>query len=1182
MKAKIGNKQAFQIQKITKKPRQTTTTRENEFFAKIITFVAFLSNIARSCLLHYHPPFPSPYDTLSSLSAVPLNPALPLQLDITRPGFPTTSPCPFDTYLNITTCLCLPCHSSCQGCFGPTVAECKHCKAGFKWNSGSYVGIERCWEDGCGSALGGFGGKYLDRHTGTCKSCSPITGLSECSGSLEYDALSCQVGYTLNNGRCLAPCTGTGKWFDPLYYVCRNCDASCGVGGSCNGPTSSDCTACGTQSGQTGYLDNGRCHFGFGTSCTSSQFYDSFKTSCEPCDASCSTCIYNKFYCLSCPAGKALLQENKKCYDICPEGTKKIGNICQKKPVVDCAFYDGSDICQECKDNKVLSLDKTKCLEYSEGKFWVDNNGVQFQCDLDCPVSCVNGFKNGCLGCGGYLDASSTCLPKCPGTHYHSHVDKKCKPCHASCESCFADNRFSCLSCPAGQQLYNDGSCGTACLSTQFADSAYNGCRNCDAACSTCKTEGPDGCIQCSGGGVLTPYGYCTPSCPSNFFVYSIEVGCSRCHHACQECLAANGHLNGHCLSCKVGFLEHIISSTLDPAGSGKWIDPTKKYCHPETSCGNGFFRFNSTTCVDHSLENCQFAKSKTECYKCKPGYVVRHDGTCSKWCDNRSFPLRNHTTCHTDRLLGCGANCLECTAGHPRSCYKCEDTYYLQSDNTCASTIPQGYWAPNPTPPLRIAPCHASCGSCVDMSTSGCLSCMHRPLYALLRGAGQLFGECRSPCPEGTSDLGAGVCEQCHSTCRRCTAKLDSTACSGCFSPKVLTPALKCEDSCPDRYYVAAGSVCKLCHSSCKKCFGSASTNCMACFGTNKLITDKGTCAVACPLVAYYESSGSCFPCHSTCETCSSTSPDGCLSCYPGDLLNTDGTCKPTCAQGSFQNSDKTCATCAQNCQTCTTSREEDCISCFTGLKMLPKRACTFNCTVYFYEFDQLTCRDCHNTCFGCSGPGANQCTSCDPGVLYNRYTRTCSCPEGTYYKDHRCMDCHQSCKTCSGPSEIQCIACKDTNILLLDGSCKATCPEKQFVLNGKCQKCHESCQSCRGPGEYDCTGCLTLYHILGKSGNCVDCRVPDNFLLECSYVKEISLYENKKDKDLFSSNTLEVVLEDQLRFNNFLKGLSSTELQKYLRVRPFSFFISFSFMNFFCLKINENLELCYFCFKY
>lgn len=543
----------------------------------LIQFLALNQNIF-SCFLKYHPPFPIAYSGMDSLTSFPLQPSLPVQATKQYPNFPTTLPCPSSTFMNLTTCLCLPCHDSCDGCSGPTSRDCMKCKFPFKFRDGSFHGLGSCWEGNCGDLTYGTNGKYLDRSGGICKNCLSSAGVKECLGPEKDDAIECESGFQKFKGRCIQDCTGINKFLDrENFFRCENCHSSCQ---ECYGKEISDCKKCDPSSQ---ILMFGRCYTNPGGECSSDQYFNALEEKCKSCDPNCLTCNYYSQNCITCHPSKFIFQN--RCFDACPLGTFPNGSEC-KKGIENCLKFDGSK-CTKCQKNMVLKKNSLKCLQKSEGKYFVNMNNKQAECDPICQTSCVNGYKNGCDECTVYKN-NGICS-SCPPEKYHSHVDKQCRNCHSTCLTCFQSTEFSCLTCPPGKILYNDNSCGDPCPVKTFAESKYSGCNDCHESCLSCKNGNFDSCLTCPSGSILLEGNRCVLGCQAGWFLYNELIGCVRCYSTCQDCKPETGNIKGNCLTCKFNFLEHIVTEKFDQI-SQKFFDPEKKFCFDEPNCASGYF----------------------------------------------------------------------------------------------------------------------------------------------------------------------------------------------------------------------------------------------------------------------------------------------------------------------------------------------------------------------------------------------------------------------------------------------------------------------------------------------------------------------------------------------------------------------------------------------------------------
>jgi hypothetical protein len=105
------------------------------------------------------------------------------------------------------------------------------------------------------------------------------------------------------NGECRSSSTcPTGQYVVQLSpLICGACHTSCLT---CYGGSSSQCVTCPQTGGYT--FQNGYCI----SSCTSSQFYSTTLSQCQPCSLPCVTCVTSSTYCTSCNSTAYLTSSN--------------------------------------------------------------------------------------------------------------------------------------------------------------------------------------------------------------------------------------------------------------------------------------------------------------------------------------------------------------------------------------------------------------------------------------------------------------------------------------------------------------------------------------------------------------------------------------------------------------------------------------------------------------------------------------------------------------------------------------------------------------------------------------------------------------------------------------------------------------------------------------------------------
>lgn len=201
--------------------------------------------------------------------------------------------------------------------------------------------------------------------------------------------------------------------------------------------------------------------------------------------------------------------------------------------------------------------------------------------------------------------------------------------------------------------------------------------------------------------------------------------------------------------------------------------------------------------------------------------------------------------------------------------------------------------------------------------------------------------------------------------------------------------------------------------------------------------------------------------------------------------------------------------------------------------------------------------CERCHESCRGCSGPNENQCIYCNPGVTFDPLTGTCKCTiVGQSMVNGYCESCHNTCLGCSGPLPIDCTSCTAPQALSpLDNTCSESCPLRNYNELGICVDCHESCLKCSGTTANHCLHCLYYDSFLNEDLKCIPCDTEEALTLDqCRYVKKLNLKEEKTAPNIYSSNTVEVYFERQSEHAQFLKTLTDSSINSYLKVNSFT----------------------------
>jgi hypothetical protein len=78
-----------------------------------------------------------------------------------------------------------------------------------------------------------------------------------------------------------------------------------------------------------------------------------------------------------------------------------------------------------------------------------------------------------------------------------------------------------------------------------------------------------------------------------------------------------------------------------------------------------------------------------------------------------------------------------------------------------------------------------------------------------------------------------------------------------------------------------------------------------------------------------------------------------------------------------------------------------------------------------------------------------------------------------------------------------------------------------------------------------------MSYYAFLSPEGNCLSCLEESYQSLEnCKFLTTLSLRKEEVDKDVYSSNTLELFMENQANFVPFLETLTPAKIPEYLEI--------------------------------
>jgi hypothetical protein len=986
---------------------------------------------------------------------------------------------------------CVPCTSPCSVCTAVGDDQCTDCDKGYTLSDGHCVDCVSFYYD-------------FDEFDNP-------NGPSQCSSDCECDNTR-RCG---PDGVCQNCVTLAQEWPD-LYDIndCPPCNPDCLT---CNGPLSTNCTAC--QNGEYLGSDGG----------------------CYACDDTCLTCDGpGSDECSSCNNGTFL--QNGECI-VPPPPPIPCDSTC-----LECDGPTNYN-CTKCGDDFELTDDgecvPLDCVTWDYNFDELTSGLGPHRCDDDCECDGTRRCSPDKY-CAECLDLVSL---------YPNLYDlKDCPPCDASCQTCFGPDADSCNSCSNGNYL-----------------TSSNSCNQCDDNCALCSGTATN-CTGCQSDLVLNDDNECVIPC---------DPTCLTCSGPAQdECLTCTDDKtleNGTCIVTQVCVkLNYTHDESTNILGPSRCINDcdcdSSRRCSPEGYCRecmylavlypNNYDMADCPPCDDTCL-TCQ-GPSANDCTMCPDGSVLVGgkcepcDSTC-KTCND--VDAQHCTACPDDKVLSSGAcvdppivcdkTCLDCDGPNPWECTDCPDNLvfnegyceqqncvswnytYTEVDGRCDTDCdcdgarrcsPDKYCQecddlafefPSIYPPSDCPACDKSCETCDGPTDTDCTSCDNG--FALVNGAcvpcdtscatcsGTTDNDCTS-CPQGFI-LDGGKCvvppPVCDPTCWTCSGT----------GPNDCT-------SCPQGYQLEWDSSCQLIENCVKWGYShDESTNPL---GPNKCYNDcdcdgtrrcspTGLCRECADLANAYPSQyniADCPVCDKSCLTCDGPSDSDCTACADSFVL-IDGSCS-IC--------DSPCLTCSNDTDSCT--------SCEDG-----------------YVLNGTSCVEppieCDVTCLECDGPASNQCTACpDDKVLqsgscvpvdcvafdyvYNENdsplgpnrcnddcecdgTRRCSpdkyCAEcfdlvsefPTVYAFSDCPVCEQPCQSCNGPTNQDCTSCGD-GFVLVNGSCDpcdptcVTCQDTtstgcivcpvgyDLELDGSCVihiDCDKNCPTCNGPNYDQCTSC-------------------------------------------------------------------------------------------------------------
>ncbi|EGR30952.1 leishmanolysin family protein, putative, partial [Ichthyophthirius multifiliis] len=288
-----------------------------------------------------------------------------------------------------------------------------------------------CLNNVC-NCLPGFGGSYCQIQ------------LSE--GQVLYNhqiQITCPKGTFKNpNNECLSTCP-RGYFGDQQTQECKNCSSKCS---QCTGPEQNACTNCNmdyilinNQCIESSPLCLNNCRICSDTICYSCKlgYYLNKNNQCVKCSNNCYKCADKIGFCIQCEPQYQLYNQN--CYSINEFSPNCISyDLQDKSKCLKCfdQYYLGEDaLCKQCKDGYYFDIINQKCI----------------QCDSQCKT-CINQASS-CTSCETDDYFFSIEKKQCISISSNQVILENSK-CHFSCNQCFGEKYYQCITCKGNREAY--------------------------------------------------------------------------------------------------------------------------------------------------------------------------------------------------------------------------------------------------------------------------------------------------------------------------------------------------------------------------------------------------------------------------------------------------------------------------------------------------------------------------------------------------------------------------------------------------------------------------------------------------------------------------------------------------------------------------------------------------------